>query len=562
MNLKKIRWSIVDWLLICLMVVYIISATANGHKESFVFLQMALPYANLYFLWKILYSSGVNFFPTILLIAIYIWSCIESFYGLQQVFGFRPSRHSAFGMTGSFSNPGPYGGFMATTLSIAIAYALKYKKRFSLITECVRRIIRKGQNFNVRFSYIEWMAFRATPLLLAAPTIILGILVLPASRSRAGWVGIGIALIVYATINTKLLQYMRSRKIMITISVIIVITSCFGIFMIKKDSALGRLHIWNIELRAIAKSPIIGYGPGFALGAYGKSQEEYFRNASRQENIIRIAGCPEYAFNEYLKVGMETGIFGLLISICLITAGITALLKIKSPLAYGLIAASTFAFFSYPSNVTQLSLLATGLLSTAGSHDFMNKENSTLFRDLCFSPVITIIIATILIFININLKDNYRQREDAIGKWMKSRSWSSLELFENSVKELEPLYSTMSWNFRYVYDYGYALHRTGQYEQSNAILKKGAELSSDPMFHYIIGKNMESLEKYEYAEKEFITSHYIVPCRIYPLILLMEMYEKCGKLSLADSVQKKIETMPVNKKNKIMSDLKEKSIKR
>lgn len=37
--------------------------------------------------------------------------------------------------------------------------------------------------------------------------------------------------------------------------------------------------------------------------------------------LLGIAGCPEYAFNEYLRMGMEFGILGLLLSVAVIVLG-------------------------------------------------------------------------------------------------------------------------------------------------------------------------------------------------------------------------------------------------
>lgn len=67
--------------------------------------------------------------------------------------------------------------------------------------------------------------------------------------------------------------------------------------------------------------PLTGHGFGKALGAYGDAQAEYFETEERGQERVRIAGCPEYAFNEYLRMGMEFGILGLLLSVAVIVLG-------------------------------------------------------------------------------------------------------------------------------------------------------------------------------------------------------------------------------------------------
>ena len=46
----------------------------------------------------------------------------EGILGFVQVTGLGLSKHTGFLMTGSFTNPGPYGGFIAISLSLLGAY--------------------------------------------------------------------------------------------------------------------------------------------------------------------------------------------------------------------------------------------------------------------------------------------------------------------------------------------------------------------------------------------------------------------------------------------------------
>lgn len=542
----------IDWLFACLAGIHVVSALANGHEESFVFLREALPYAALYLAWRLTHNLFGKVSGVVLLAAICLWSCLESLIGLSQVFGHRASGHAVFGMTGSFSNPGPYGGFTAITLSVAAAYALTRRKSLSSIPEALGKAIEGGKPSMPR---IRFLLLRALPLLLSIVTVALGIIVLPATRSRAGWLGFGIAMAVYALTRTKASLQVRRHKCLAAIAAVVILVGCAGVFMMKKDSALGRLHIWNMESRAIAKSPFTGHGPGYAMGAYGKAQEEYFRKARRPEIATKVAGCPEYAFNEYLKVGMETGVPGLALSLCVMVAGIAALIKRRSPFAYGLIAAAVFAFFSYPLSITQTSVLYTLLFATAGCPSRKTGKPA----DSLWQPISLIAITAATVMMALFLKTDYVRRKEAMAEWEGARRWNAMELYEDAVEELAPLYREMSWNFRYLYDYGYALHKTGRHGESDKVLREGAELSSDPMFHNIIGKNMEATGEYAKAEEEYYTAHYMVPCRLYPLVLLMEMHQRLGNSEKADSLRREIASMPVNPKNTTMRELQERA---
>ena len=371
----------------------------------------------------------------------------ESFIGILQIYGFSHSNHVAFVMTGSFTNPGPYGGLMAILLATLGVYVI--------------------QNRNAQ----KW--YDKAIMILSSISCVLCIIVLPASMSRAAWLALGVVALVWGFKELRLADWIRKHKARAVIASVLVIIVIIGVFFLKKDSAIGRLHIWHMELRAIAEEPLTGHGKGSVLGVYGDTQAKYFAEKERPEIITKVAGCPEYAFNEYLKIGVEYGIPSMLGVIVVLIIVIALLLKFHSPFAYGFIAFSVFAFFSYPLEAIHI-------------------------------------------------------KSEAEKEWESIRYLASMELYEDAVEELAPLYDNLKDNFRFIYDYGYALHKCKRYQDSNQILKEGAKISSDPMFYNIIGRNYEAMKEYDKARDAYIHAHNMVPCRIYPLVLLMEMYASIG----------------------------------
>lgn len=381
----------------------------------------------------------------VLIILINYIAIYESLLGIIQVLSIRVS--SRFVLTGSFANPGPYGGLLAILLTIHGVYII--------------------QNPNAQKWYDKVL------VILSSISCGLCVIVLPASMSRAAWLALGVAVLVFGFKELRLIDWIRKHKALAVIASVIVIIVMTGAFFLKKDSAIGRLHIWHMELRAIAEAPLSGHGKGTVLGVYGDTQAEYFAEKERPKIITKVAGCPEYAFNEYLKIGVEYGIPAMIGVIVVMIALITLLLKYRSPFAYGLIAFSVFAFFSYPLEAIPI-------------------------------------------------------KSEAEKEWESIRYLASMELYEDAVEELAPLYGDLKDNYRYIYDYGYALHKCNRYQESNEILKEGAKISSDPMFYNIIGRNYEAMKEYDKARDAYIHAHNMVPCRIYPLVLLMEMYASIG----------------------------------
>lgn len=424
-------------------------------------------------------------------------------------------------MTGSFANSGPYGGFLSTCIAVMLAAVWK---------------LRKSQNLYDKI--LLW---------LSVVSGCLGMIVLPASMSRAGLVALAVTAGVFVLIQTEIQAVLRSHKWIMPSIVALMAAVGIGAFTLKKDSALGRFHIWEMEVLAIADKPLIGHGYGNALGAYGDAQAKYFESEERSQERVRIAGCPEYAFNEYLRCGMEFGIPGLVLALAITGIGIVLLYRGKSALACGLTSWSVFAMASYPLSVWQLRLLLAVFLG-AGAGINLNVGKA-------MNRILVAVAVAVAAFVLVLWLPENAEKKEAENEWLEEQRNLKLGFYEGVADRLAALYPQLNTDFRYMYDYGYALHNEGRYAESNEVLRKGASASSDPMFYNIIGKNFEAMRDYPEAERNYIHSHYMVPSRLYPYILLMELKEKQGNTEQALIYARKALSLPVNPKNMSMGDL-------
>lgn len=459
--------------------------------------------------------------------ALSLWLAYESVLGIMQLLGIAVSHNSMCPMTGGFANSGPYGGYLAVCIAVVFAAAWRWR-----------------DSVNLYDRILFW---------LSSVSGCLGIVVLPASMSRAGLIALAVSGVVFALTKTEIKSYLRSHKWLPLSVVAVSLAIGAGAFCLKKDSALGRFHIWEMELRAIADKPLTGHGYGNALGSYGDAQAEYFEGEERGQERVRIAGCPEYAFNEYLRLGMEFGILGLLLSVAVIVLGTMMLCHSDSSLTFGLVAWGTFAMASYPLAVWQLRLLLAVFLGAAiGVSVKVGKKG----RLILVPALVCLSVGSMLVWLPEN-----KHRKEAESKWLEERRFTNFGIFDGMADRLAILYPQLRRNFRYLYDYGYALHKECRYEESNVILREGALISSDPMFYNIIGKNHEALGDYELAERNYIHAHNMVPSRLYPYILLMEMKERQGNTEQALAYARKALSLPVNERNMSMRDLHERARK-
>lgn len=475
-----------------------------------------------------LFVSSRKTSERLMVIAVSLWLSYEAVLGVMQLTGLAASRHGIYPMTGSFQNPGPYGGFAAVCTVIVLTAAYDWR---NAAEKCDRLIAG-----------------------LAGVAGALGIIVMPASMSRSAWAAFALALGLWGLSQAEFRIFIKKHRRLALFAAAAAVIVAAGAFSLKRDSALGRIHIWEMELRVIADRPLTGHGKGYAMGSYAYAQADYFSSKPRSAERVRIAGCPEYAFNEFFRVGMEHGILVMLVFAALTVYGIIILRKNNSVFAWGLAAWGTFAFASYPLSVWQLCLLPAVMLGAACG--YLPAASCKSLRIISVSAAVAISAASFSVWLPYSSR-----KRDAEEKWREVQMLASFGADDGIVDRLAPLYPTLGRNYRFLYDYGYSLHKSGRYGESNVILLEGAARSSDPMFHNIIGKNFEATGDYVSAENCWLHSHYMVPSRLYPYILLMEMYDRLGEKWKATEYAQKVLEKPVNERNAAMTGLRERAEK-
>lgn len=417
----------------------------------------------------------------VILLIICFWLLAESGYGLLQLVGLCESGNAIYPMTGSFSNPGPYGGFLAVCLSCVLAFLISTRSQENTpIQRCLRY--------------------------LALTALFAGLVLLPATMSRAAWLAFASAGLLSAIMFLPWREWVSSHKRSLLCASVLLIIACAGVFMLKRDSALGRLHIWHMELRAIAAEPA-GHGPHSRLGAYGEAQHDYFvgRDFETDDLVIKLAGCPEYSFNEYLGLGIEAGVIAMLLSVAAVVAVLCFAVSRRNIFAAGLLAWAVFAFFSYPMNFAQMRfMLALNVLAC-----LWPQKGSTWSWAL---RVIMIIASVGALYGS----DRYFSKHD---------------------------------DYRDIYQEAYVLYGCQDYVAALELFESAAPYSSDPMFRVMMGRCHEALGQVDEARKEYLYAHYMVPCRLYPLVRLMRLEIRNGEDERALDLGERILKMKINEEH-------------
>lgn len=418
-----------------------------------------------------------------------LFGVIEAVRGLCQLYGYSASYHSLYAMTGSFFNPGPYSGYLAMVLPVC---------------------------------FYQWLVGDKWRRVVSGGAVLLILCVLPAGMSRSAWLAAGISCLGVYGCHAGWGVYWRGmcargkRRMIMAVAggLCVLALALLLLFALKPDSARGRLFMWKITCRAIAEKPLTGHGVGNFTAAYGHAQEDYFAGGDYEAWEERVAGSPEYAFNEYLQVAVEWGIPVMLCGLAVVVICLYIGMKKRR---YGICGAifslMIFSFSSYPLQlpVFIVTFIALLLACVCGNGRW----------EWIGLAILTGVIGGVC------LKNDLRI-EQACRKWMNVRVLYNAGAYAGAEREYASLYSLLKNRAAFLFEYGHGLHKQRRTEASNRIMEEALKRSCDPMILNIIGKNYQQNGDYLAAEEYFLRSVHRLPGRIYPYYLLAKLYAEPG----------------------------------
>lgn len=470
-----------------------------------------------------------------ILVFIGIICLYESGLGIWQIVGSRLNIISNGFCTGSFENPGPYGGFLAVCFCILGAYSVD----------------------NQEVGPIR---------LLTSISAITAIIVIPSTQSRAAMLSLFCAATTAAVLNPQSRYYLKKNWIVLSVSVVVLTAIAYNL---KRPSADGRFFMDKISLKAMHDNGWKGVGVGSLGKAYGKAQHDYFKQhierggkdeldwSAIDEHERLTADSPEYAFNEYLSIGVEDGVIVMLLFIGLILFTLVLSFRWQTIWKYGLIAFAVFAFFSYPLHIKEFKALFLVLIIT-GILDAPPTNRGWLYRTGVVVVVILFVLLSTIVVMNYPELKHKRRIE---AEWKSTENLYKMECYDCVVERGEVLFPHMKKEQRFLFAYGQSLNKTGNYELSDSILKLGTLISADPMFWNVMGNNSMALGRYRDAEERYKHAFYMVPNRLYPLNLLAKLYHAEGDtvrfLDMADKVESFVPKVESVNTERLRSEIRE-----
>lgn len=438
---------------------------------------------------------------------------IQACYGISQFIGWYQPNNSNFEVTGSFDNPVGFAAVLAMGVPVSLKLLEKSTKNGSYIV---------------------------------IANLITTLIAVFLSGSRAGLLAILIAIFTYIYFKKSIFSKFNNvihNRLHVALLIGLIIGGLFMLHSQKKDSANGRLLIWQVSAIMINNKPIFGHGYGAFKAKYMDYQAEYFKNNANSK-YAQLADNVKFPFNELIKVTVEFGIFGLAVLLSVIIFCLLKIMKTANEnrvlVLSGLATLGVLSFFSYPLRYISIWLMLAFYLSLIlSSKEIMLKNTSISI----IARIIVVIACTFFFFY-------FTKQLQAEMKWKTIAVSSLAGNTEEMLPKYEKLYLTsFKQNPFFLYNYGAELNVASQFDESIKILTECQKQFNDYDLQMLLADNYEIKGETEKAIQLYQHASNMIPCRFFPIYQLFEIYSKAGQKSMAAKYANEI----VNKKVKIPS---------
>ncbi len=324
------------------------------------------------------------------------------------------------------------------------------------------------------------------------------------------------------------------KKRTATTFAVIVLMATIGYFL-KKDSADGRMLIWQCALDMMRDTPPTGFGGDAFQRLYMDYQADWFTRhpASPMSMLADNAASP---FNEYIHLYICYGIAGIA------TLAILTALLIR-------------AYRKRPSREKATAVLALACIGFTGMFSYPFRYPSTwivfavcvytLFCDLKivgkrhFNNVICLACITISIISTIRLHDRIKS------EWC----WNEASKFKYT-EAYERLMPKFADNPYFLYNYAVILYEKGFTDKSLDTAIRCDKHIANYDLELLLGDIYFDKGDYEMSENHYLRASHMCPCRFVPLNQLYDLYIKTDRNAEATSVARHVADMPLKIKSR------------
>lgn len=515
-NINLVDFSAVGYFIYTLLCILLEESTKIHSHAFLTFFGLMLIYGVFRY---ILTGSESASQAKILLGAITIVTLITTAWGYLQLFDVLPPALDNFKIGGSYGNPGPFSNFLSLAVPLLASILVFYPKA----------------------------DLKKSPMhFISIGTIILAIALLPFTQARTAWIATFSSLFFLALskelVRAKL-QKLFNTKTRKVLAVLILAASLgtitFVLYNYKKDSANGRIFIWERTTDIIKEHPFLGSGFNSFVLELNKSKIKFFSEHGTENKEAYLADNTIHAFNEYLHVASELGILGIslfLLMLFFLFAAKKPAEPYKKALFLGskasLISFCIASFFSYPlREIPTLLLFYFNIATVASIGIFQKKYEIPNTWNRSLKLLLSAVCLFILPFIHTQYKSE-KQWKTTLNNLRKGKP--------NQLQKFEKLYPKLKYNGYFLYNYGSELSNHGKYQLSIKILSEALTYVNDADTYLYLGNSQEKSGNLLEARKCYETSRLLIPHKLYPQYRLVYVLAKMGELQEAQELAKRV----------------------
>jgi O-antigen ligase len=317
--------------------------------------------------------------------------------------------------------------------------------------------------------------------------------------------------------------------------------SGYLLFSLKKDSANGRLVIWERTLEVFTDSPITGVGFQKFGSVYPLYQSKHLQQ-NPQDSAMLLANDINHAFNEYLHIAAELGSIGLFLFLGIFVYLGILFFKKKEQLetielaSYaGVLSFLILSFFTYPFKVFSIQFLVIGFIAIIVS----KSKESNLFS-IGKRGMTTVLGFSCLILFFMSASELNRFKKEA--SWKEVYDHSHKLSWKTRARVYEKLYPIQQDNWDFLSIYGIELTINKEYQKAIEVLELATKYMKTSALYTHLGISYEEIENYEKAKAAYETSIHLVPHKFFPRYRLVFLYQKMGLKAEAIDLAKTILT--------------------
>jgi len=544
----------------------------------------------------------------LLLLAVLLGGTIQALYGNLQLWGLFSSNNNVFNLTGSFSNPGPYAGYLASVFPIALGlYLFQINPIPDLLEEkIVFRINRQKQpKFFVLFRQTGENEpgdttdqhrtklkfpndiFRSVFLI---PIMFFIILMIMVSRSRAAWMAVfistGYMLLMRYPIRSMFKVHVQTRGkqgLILVIGILFVGACMFGLYRLRQDSVDGRILIWKVTSEMIGDYLTTGVGTDQFKAHYMDYQAAYFMTNPESEEIM-VAGDVNYAFNELLQQTAEHGIVGLIFILAVLSIVFLSSIRegkgvvrqstenktfMSGNLIWqlsviaraGIISFVIFSLFSYPVQILPIKMglvLYFATLAIASPRNIIIPSFDPKKKNWCGNASKTLkMMLVFALFVGMTLF--YRSVYSlyhAYSLWQNAYLLQEDGAGKSCLETYGKAYSLLKNDGVFLTNYGRALFLNGKYDQAIEISHQAARLYPNRIACLVLGDGYKATGRIKEAEQSYLHAWYMNPSLFFPKYLLTKLYNETGQKEKAIETAKELLNKKVKTESTIINEIK------